>query len=159
MYPVIMKVTYKETEQTDGNTYKVFTAPSKHDALEFLREEVVKEERQYIIVETIEGNLGKDFIMIFDEETQEKIEYGIRKPHNKYHSSKTHCACCSYPVLPAKSFPEYITIGYISPEDMNNKGMGFYCVNCKTVWCAICGNENELKYCKICEKEMDFYWE
>lgn len=155
----LIKVVYKETEQTGGNTYKVYTALSKKDAIDFLRELEVKEERLYIIVETPEGNYGKDFIMIFNEQTQEKIEFGTRKPLEKYHLSVTHCAGCGYPVLPAKSFPEYVTDVLITPEDLKYKGMGFYCANCKTVWCAICGKDNELKNCKICGRVMDFYWD
>jgi len=76
-------VTFRGTENTQGNRYEVYQARNRADALAFLREQVVREERRYIVVETPEGSIGKDLIMIFDEATNTKIEYGERRPLEK----------------------------------------------------------------------------
>lgn len=67
--------------QPDGSTYDIYSASTRSVALAFLREHVIKEERRYAIVETREGNLGEDFIVIFDEKSQEPLELGERKGH------------------------------------------------------------------------------
>ena len=88
-------VTFQQTQrQADGNTYDVYTAPTRDDALAFLRQHEVKEERRYAIVETPQGNIGKDFIMIFDERTQGMIELAQRQPLAAPRKSASHCCRC-----------------------------------------------------------------
>src|SRR5205807_3829377 len=93
--------------QNDGSTYDIYRAPSRAEALAFLRDFEVKEERRYVIVETPQGNLGKDFVLIFDEKTQETIELARRKPLASLKKSMTHCCRCGYPVLPLARSPDY----------------------------------------------------
>ncbi len=130
-------VKFKVQELTDGNTYQVYTAPSRRQALDFLRAKEVKREREYLIVETPEGNFGKDLIMIFHEGSSEKIEFGIRLALPKLTKSKTHCTRCGYPVLPAGAgipgAKEWILL-----DEMKEKGIGFRCSECGTAWCPFC---------------------
>ncbi|OGU29297.1 MAG: hypothetical protein A2057_09240 [Ignavibacteria bacterium GWA2_35_9] len=159
-------VKYKEKEVTNGNTYIVYKASNKVRAMEFLRATDVKEEQKYLIVETPEGNLGKDMIMIFNEATQELIEYGERNPLPELSKSKTNCARCGYPVLPMdneeqstkKSSPfEMLLKGlqkesvepFVPLDDMKLQGHGFFCPTCQTCWCSFCVSETKLR-CDIC---------
>ena len=48
-------------------TYKVYTAQSKLDALSFLENQKIDIQFLYVIVETPEGNWGKDISGIFEE--------------------------------------------------------------------------------------------
>jgi hypothetical protein len=66
------EVTFKEKETKPGpmgntQTYEVHTAPSKADALAFLETKTVTQDFLYIIVETPEGNWGKDKMGVFEE--------------------------------------------------------------------------------------------
>lgn len=65
------EVTFKEQEFKEKMgftmTYEVYTARNKIDALAFLEKKKVERDRYYIIVETPEGNWGKDSMGIFKE--------------------------------------------------------------------------------------------
>lgn len=148
------QVEYKERETTDGNTYEIYVAPNKSVALSFLRETEVKEERKYVVVETPEGSFGKDMIMVFDEQTSEKIELGERKPLPKLRKSETHCARCGYPVLPAGR-PPYSTIELILLDELKEHGVGFYCSDCRTAWCPFCVEQKRPDICPLCNERMD----
>ncbi len=152
----ISGIKYKEREVKDGNTYEVYTGPSRSRALEFLRGTEVKEERRYVVVETPEGCLGRDLIMIFDEANSERIEFGIRNPLPELTKSKTHCTRCGYPVVPAGRW-------IVSPEEpipldqMREQGAGFYCSTCLTSWCPFCVTADSAGTCQLCGAHMDIY--
>lgn len=61
------KVKYIRTNVQGPNTYEVHEAPSKEVALEFLKNKTVTKGRYYVIVETPEGNWGKDINGIYQE--------------------------------------------------------------------------------------------
>jgi uncharacterized protein YecA (UPF0149 family) len=48
-------------------TYKVYTGSTKQEAIEFLERQEVNEPSLYVIVETPEGNWGRDIAGIYDE--------------------------------------------------------------------------------------------
>lgn len=157
---MIPGIRFKEKEVTDGNTYEVYTGPSRNRALEFLRGTEVREERKYVIVETPEGSLGKDLIMIFDEVSSQRIEFSDRKPLPELTKSKTHCTKCGYPVLPAGRWPGGINVkDLILLEDMKEKGVGFYCSRCETAWCPFCLRGDDTATCQICGAQMVVYRE
>ena len=62
-----MGQTFVGIEETGGNRYEIYRSSSRAAALEFLRQQEIKEERRYVVVETPEGNFAKDLIAIFDE--------------------------------------------------------------------------------------------
>jgi hypothetical protein len=147
------EVTFREREVKDGNTYEVYTASSRAKAMVFLRETEVKEERTYLIVETPEGNLGKDLIMIFNEGTSAKIEFGTRKPLGKLTKSRTHCTKCGYSVLPAgRPIPGATEL--IVLEELREGGVGFYCDRCATAWCPFCASSPDPQVCGLCGQKM-----
>jgi hypothetical protein len=149
---------YKEREVTNGNTYLVYQASSRARALEFLRSAEVREERKYVVVETREGNLGKDLVMIFDERTSQKIEFAVRKPLPTLIKSRTHCTRCAYPVLPAgASAPGAVEL--ILLDEMKEKGVGFFCRACATAWCPFCVSTETLGSCDICGTKMELFRE
>ena len=149
-------VRYKEKEITDGNTYEVYTAPNPSIAIEFLRTSEIKEERKYIIVETPQGNFGKDMIMIFNEKTQERIEFTLRKSLPENQKSKTNCTKCGYPILP---ITRKISGKITSLEELKENGYGLFCYKCQTSWCSFCLPEAEFYICPICKNHMDLYYE
>lgn len=159
-------VRYKGTEVTSGSTYKVYTAPGRARALEFLRACVVNEERYYLIIETPQGNFGKDLVVIFDERTSARIEFGERRPLPSPVKSPDRCARCGYPVLPfdasapgADALSPFEKLLQSTPKDgaqpvvflegLKDKGLGFFCPACPTAWCAFCVSEENLR-CGLC---------
>ena len=58
---------YVQTERNGKNTYEVYRGASKTDALTFLQSKTVTQRLYYIIVETPQGNFGKDIDGIFEE--------------------------------------------------------------------------------------------
>lgn len=159
-------ISYKEREVSDENTYEVYTAINRLLALDFLRKIPIRTERLYLICETPQGNIGKDMIMIFDEMTQERIEYGIRKSLPKLVKSKTHCTRCGYPVLPANLSSPNAT-NTIHPDQMKEqeiewlkeRGIGFWCPTCQTAWCPFCMKEHEPELCTICRTKTVLFIE
>ncbi len=136
----------------DGNRYEHYTAPSKSDALAFLREHEVKEPQCYVVVETPEGGLGKDIIGIYNRDTQENLELGVRRPLPKLEKSEVRCARCGYHVLKATaSIPDNPSI-----DLLKSSGLGFYCGPCETAWCAFCLSAGSSPAaCGICGADMD----
>lgn len=161
-------VQFRRTEihPNGASRYEVHTAPSRSDALAFLREQEVREEGHYVIVETPEGNVGRDLIMIFDEGSGEMIELGERKPLPKLRRSMTRCARCGYTVLPAGQplLSGGLTTGSVVEliilSDLQNRGVGFHCSKCRTLWCPFCVSlEGEAVPCGICGRAMDLFRE
>lgn len=155
--PSVRGIDFKEKEVTSGNTYEVYTGPSRSAAMEFLRQTEVKEERHYVVVETPEGNVAKDLITIFNEGTQEFIEYGKREPLGELRPSMSSCARCGYPVLPAGQPLTSNTIELITVKELQDKGVGFVCRPCGTLWCPFCVSfeDYSLPLCDICGKGME----
>ncbi len=62
-------------EKDNGNVYEVYTSHSRATALEYLRAIPLSEfpPLYYVIVETPEGNLGKDLKGMFEESTGNSI--------------------------------------------------------------------------------------
>jgi len=146
-------VTFKEREVTDGNEYLVYVAATRSAAMSFLRSTPVKEERHYLIVETPGGNLGKDMIMIFDERTSEKLEFGTREPLPGLTKSTTHCSKCGYPVLPGgRAVPGVKELLLL--EELKDKGVGFVCSTCRAAWCPFCVQGDTPDSCQLCGTRM-----
>jgi hypothetical protein len=61
------KATYVRKDVNGSNTYEIYKAPSKSVALEFLKTKSVTKQLYYVIVETPEGNWGKDKDGIYKE--------------------------------------------------------------------------------------------
>jgi hypothetical protein len=142
---------------TDGNTYQVYTAPSRSQALDFLRAKEVRHEREYLIVETSEGSFGKDLVMIFDEKTGEMIEYGEKKPLPQFKKSMERCAKCGCTVLPAGRAVAGAT-EFILIEDMKKDGVGYVCSKCRTLWCPFCASlQGHNAICGICKNSMELF--
>ena len=60
-------VKFKEKAVKGRNTYEVYTAKTKDEALEFLRGKSVSKKLHYIVVETPEGKWGLDIDGIYEE--------------------------------------------------------------------------------------------
>mgnify|MGYP003603641985 CR=1 FL=1 len=155
-------VTFRDTENTNGNRYEVYRAKSKADAMAFLRSQEVREERRYIVVETPEGNLGKDLIMIFNEATNTRIEFGERRQLEKPATTPGRCARCGYTVLTAGAvgIAPGVTESYtlVLHDELKEKGVGFVCAKCKTLWCPFCVSSGE-PVCATCGERMRLYTE
>jgi hypothetical protein len=154
-------VTFKEKEITNGNTYEVYKSTSRQSALDFLRQTPVRKERHYLICETPEGAFGKDMVMIFDERTQERIEYGSRGPQPQMKPSITHCSKCGYPVLPVSEGPTRFNGSHGSDTEdvkdtelLKEKGVGFICTTCRSAYCPFCVRLPESPTCPSCQKKM-----
>src|SRR4051794_40591889 len=93
-------VRFLKTEQTATAVYHVYGGPDQRSALDFLRRNPVKEELVYHIVETPEGNLGRDLIYIFRESDGSPIELGSRPRSRLPTPSDTLCAWCGHFVRP-----------------------------------------------------------
>ena len=65
----VKKVRYKETVKgNDGiSTYEVYTAPDKASAMAYLRTRTVSQRLYYVVVETPEGNFGRDINGFYQE--------------------------------------------------------------------------------------------
>ena len=155
-------VTFRQTENTNGNRYEVYRAKSKADAMTFLRAQEVREERRYIVVETPEGNIGKDLIMIFNEATNTKIEYGERRPLDKPCMTPGRCVRCGYTVLPAGAVgiapgvTETHTLLLL--DELKEKGVGIVCAKCRALHCPFCVGTGE-PVCPTCGERMSLYTE
>jgi hypothetical protein len=148
--------------QADGNTYDVYRAATRSEALAFLRGLEVKEERRYAIVETPEGNIGKDFILIFDEKDSSTIELGQRKPLPKPQKSAGRCCSCGYPVIPYRKTPAFgPSVGrvteFIIIAEAKESGAGYVCDSCVAICCAFCATPEKSPRCALCGSKMNPY--
>ena len=148
--------------QPDGNTYDIYHAASRSAALAFLRELDLKEERRYAVVETPEGNFGKDFILIFDEKTQETIELARRKPLPRPQKSAGRCAICGYPVIPYRKTPDFggpvgSVTTYVIVANAKKNGAGYACRSCGAISCAVCARPEKSPRCVLCGGGMAPY--
>ncbi|RSN64071.1 hypothetical protein DMH08_18435 [Actinomadura sp. WAC 06369] len=130
----------REVNQPSGR-YLIESFGSRAEALDFLRGCEVRDEKVYVIAETPEGNLGKDLIMIFEEDDGAFVELADRKALPDPAFSRENCARCGYSVIPAAAFPsvEGASFSYhLNLEDMEMNGTGFQCSSCKGLACARC---------------------
>ena len=174
--PTSKGVKFKTKETNANGTYEFYTANSRNEAIDFLRKMPVKDEKKNILVETPEGNFGKDLIAIFHEAKSNIIEYGQRQPLPQLIKSMTRCAKCGYPVLPADpavdESVERILLEQAKPqtgilalkkegaseglllEQLKKHGVGFFCSTCPTAWCPFCVNPITPTSCGICSSDM-----
>ena len=131
-------VKYLRTEKQEAynRTYEIFSAKTMDAALKYLRGREVKERDYYVIVETEDGNVGKDLISIFNEETGQIMEHGTRKPFNSLKPSATHCAKCGYDIIPIKE--KINSLARFDMDDLIKHGRGFQCKGCNLLFCASC---------------------
>jgi hypothetical protein len=156
---------HKGTEVQNRSQYDVYEARNRKSALEALRLVEVKEPLSYVIVETPEGNLGRDLVSIFDEASGATVELVKRTPLPRKRVSPTHCANCGYFVLPAKSDQldiqtniPVVHMSFFSTEDMTVRGLGFYCPSCATAWCSSCATlRGGDAICGICSGIMSIH--
>jgi TPR repeat protein len=163
------RVLYSETVDNAQGHYDVYKASSRDAALKFLRGKTVKEERQYVVVETPEGNFGRDFIMIFNESTGSMIEFVERIALSNLVKSSTRCTKCGYVVVPSINLEATYNFQvkmWVSSEEIKSKGHGFYCQNCKTLWCSFCVPldadkflANSSLHCELCNKDLMYFVE
>ncbi|MFX0148879.1 MAG: hypothetical protein ACFE8E_14160 [Candidatus Hodarchaeota archaeon] len=149
-----MTVKKKTTHYSERNRYDVYSANNIKEAIKFLRKQEIKLPYYYIVIETPEGNIGKDIIGIYNEQNSELIELGRRKKLPNMKKSQEFCTQCGYFVFPMKPFNNEVS-HVLNIEDMCNKGVGFYCSSCETVWCAQCVViSGYVVKCKLCRTEM-----
>jgi len=154
------EIVFKGRETHQANRYDVYTADSQEQAIRFLRSQSILEERRYIIVETPEGNIGKDLIMIFREPSGDMIELGKRDPLPKLKQSMTHCGKCGHSVIPAKRHVAESRLSHEAILDLKVDGSGFLCRNCQTLWCSHCVLlDDETARCLICGQMLPVFAE
>lgn len=160
-------VRFKQTERTGQGTYHVYGGPSRQAALEFLRGTHVKDELVYNIVETPEGNFGRDLIYLFHEADGKLIELGERPRSQSPSPSGTRCAWCGFFVVPYKlpindekvgSVSLYLT--YDELAGLVKTGGGLHCRACSLLQCAVCsglaraGGTTREPVCRACGGQM-----
>ncbi|MFI6056124.1 hypothetical protein ACIBCO_39430 [Streptomyces violascens] len=99
----------------------------------------------YNIVETPEGNFGRDLIFLFHEADGKLIELGERPQSHSPAPSSARCAWCGFFVIPYKvpvndekagSLQLYLT--YDELAGLVKTGGGFHCRECLLLQCAVC---------------------
>ncbi|MFE6765904.1 hypothetical protein [Streptomyces sp. NPDC057689] len=138
-------VRFKHTEKNDTATYHVHTGPGRQAALDFLRRTPVRDELVYVIVETPEGNFGRDLIYLFREADGATIELAERPRSQSPTPSSTRCAWCGCVVVPCViplndemkgTVTSYST--YAELAGLVKTGGGFRCDPCALLQCAVC---------------------
>lgn len=165
-----MSVRGVKTESVQGGTYHIHHGPNLAQATIFLRQTPVTEPLVYVVVETPEGNIGRDFIYIFHEPAGTPIEHGPRPPLPEPVPSTTHCAWCGFYIEPIDmSSPmqgSSATVKlYLSIEDILRAGYGFQCKSCGLLQCGLCtdlatdASESERREarCRSCEEAMGYH--
>lgn len=157
---VFSQVSYAHSTSTKGSRYIVYRARSLENAIKFLRSQDVKEPLLYKIVETPEGNIGRDLISIFNERTGENIELGHRSTMLLPQKSRSHCYCCGYYVMKSKpSEPIPNSTLFLALEDLREKGQGFYCEHCDLALCSFCATLKDRQVpCPSCGRGMDILY-
>lgn len=125
-------------ERGETGIYEVHRSGSRAEALALLRGREVREERLYIIVETPEGNVGRDMIMLFDERDGSCIELGERPALPAPVPAAGFCARCGYPVLPLPAPRPDGAGSYLALQDLARDGCGYRCRTCANLGCAAC---------------------
>lgn len=135
-------VHYVRTESVKGGAYHIHRGPNRAEALAFLRQKPVTEPLVYVVVETPEGNVGRDFIYIFDEPAGTTIEFGPRPLLATPAPLTTHCAWCGFYIQPidVSSLPDSIESVqvYLTVQEVLASGFGFRCKSCNLLQCGLC---------------------
>lgn len=155
--------------------YLIEAFDSRAAALEFLRGCEVRDERVYVIAESPQGNLGKDLIMIFEEEDGAFVEIAERSALSAPEFSRENCSRCGYSVIPAASpfegfssdEPGVVTL-ILDLQSMEQSGQGYQCTSCDGLACARCyqvtphtrapDGSLDLR-CWLCGNEVDLFTE
>lgn len=132
-----------KTESMQGGTYHIHRGPNLAQAMTFLRRTPVTEPHVYMVVETPEGNVGRDFIYIFHEPAGTPIEHGPRPPLPEPAPSTTHCAWCGFYIEPidmSSPVPDSTATVelFLSVQDILKAGYGFRCKSCDLLQCGLC---------------------
>jgi hypothetical protein len=61
------RVTFVRENRDDSAVWMVYTAPSKADAMDFLSRQQINKPLYYVVVETPDGNFGRDKDGIYQE--------------------------------------------------------------------------------------------
>ncbi len=158
-------VRYLHSEKdSKGAVFHVHRARSRVEALDFLRQKPVRENLVYLIVETPQGNVGRDVIHIFEEQNGKPIEFGVRPRVAQPKPSTTNCAWCGFHIFPINM--ESVTSGpstvqlYLTIREMKNSGIGFRCESCALLQCAFCTDFPESATvgdpapCRFCDQNL-----
>jgi len=151
-------VFFKGTQVQGESHYHVYAAPSRAQALAFLRDKEVKEQAVFVIAETPDGSIGRDLTVIFEEKTGRILEFGKRKQLAQPQKSDTHCATCGHFLFPTKITP--CVTYFLSIEELKEKGYGFKCGSCQAELCAYCiklGVEGQIPACLLCGNTKAIY--
>jgi hypothetical protein len=167
-------VTFSHTEDNaSGGTYHVYRANDGETALEFLRQNPVKEPVTYRIVETPLGNIGADYLAIFREADGATIEPVERHPSAVPQPSPTHCAWCGFYVRPYE-LPEMtrdtargiasvsLALTWDELNQLMERGHGYRCPSCQLLHCAPCSgfvdaSQTPSPSCRGCGARLDIY--
>eukprot|EP01084_Bolivina_argentea_P050788 93400_1 len=66
------------TEKRGKNTYEIWSAASKQDAFNYLKSRKVTERLYYVVVETPDGNFGKDIHGYYEENAHKNMQSNIK---------------------------------------------------------------------------------
>jgi hypothetical protein len=132
------------TESLKDATYHIYRGPTRAQALVFLRQKPVTDPLLYVVVETPEGNVARDFIHIFDEPAGTPIEYGPRPSLSEPVPSTTHCAWCGFYIEPIdlSSLPDSVGTVQVclTVQEVLSGGTGFRCKSCDLLQCGLCSD-------------------
>lgn len=163
-------VVFVKTEHNaKGGTFHVHRGPSRAVALTFLRQNTPEEELVYTIVETPEGNVGCDFIYLFEESDGKPIEFVPRPSSKSPKRSTTHCAWCGFVVVPYEmdlptgtgSVELYWTLDEVA--ELGTTGRGLVCNECSLLHCIPCsgldpnGSNTAMPKCRACVGTLGVY--
>jgi hypothetical protein len=153
-----------------GGVYHVHSGPDRGAAVAFLRQSPPQEELVYNIVETPQGNVGCDFIYLFEEADGKPLDFAPRARLEQAPTpSKTHCAWCGFFVVPyerklprnAAAVQFYLTHDELA--ELAKTGEGLACRDCGLVTCILCtgldpagGNTAEPR-CRACRGGLDVF--
>ncbi|HJP80722.1 MAG TPA: hypothetical protein VJ914_41015 [Pseudonocardiaceae bacterium] len=165
-------IRFLKTQHNATATYQVYSGPSQRAALAFLRTTPVREELVYNIVETPEGNLGRDFIYIFRESDGTPIELVSRDQNTRPTPSDTRCAWCGYFIKPSMVPINEDNVGslytyhvYDDLRSLVKVGGGLRCEGCSLLQCAVCNGlaspswQPEQLRCRACGENLTMYQE
>ncbi|MFF8375786.1 hypothetical protein ACF07V_06640 [Streptomyces sp. NPDC015661] len=118
----------------------------------------------YVVVETPQGNVGRDLIYLFEEGDGQLIEFGARTQSEDPVPSATHCAWCGFYVVPFVLPPEARLAStlsvYLTIDEARENGHGLRCHHCSLLQCTFCadfvesGDGGPTPHCHACGQEL-----